>query len=345
MRKQDLEYISETIIINNIVNTDLSKIAGLFDSLGLGDVSSSIGNFVSESAPKGGGTLSWVIDILISGALWSVSRPLAIIYTVATMFGFNLQSIISKIVAYLKPKADLGQKVDIGELNTLGKSIAESQFGPIEEATKESSVLLMAISKYAELNKESDFGRDIQSWIKGRGHGSGLLGFLRSMPRRLAGWAIVGIIIWAIKSLVMAIGHHVIGKPSETKPEVTPEIDVKSPTTPVSQLFSEKTTPTLTSSGRGEVYFKNDSNNLWIVPVINANLIDTLIAWTIDIYPQLSAVKNELEDLPSFRKTVGILNRSFDRTHPNNVVVPQGYHTRKELVDIFSKEAEQLIEE
>ena len=82
---------------------------------------------------------------------------------------------------------------------------------------------------------------------------------------------------------------------------------------------------------------------MWIVPLVNGNVEDTVLAWAVDVYPQLQGKESKLESMPGFDYTVNILAQHFDSNNPKYLVIPEGYHSRKEIVDLFSKDAEQLV--
>ncbi len=93
----------------------------------------------------------------------------------------------------------------------------------------------------------------------------------------------------------------------------------------------------LESSGRGEEFFKNDAQNIWVVPVYG-NVKNTLVLWARDIYPKLQGHENLIYSSASFNRVANILEQNLDHRSPNYLVVPPGYNKRIDIVNLFAGE-------
>ena len=91
-----------------------------------------------------------------------------------------------------------------------------------------------------------------------------------------------------------------------------------------------------TASGDGNQYHINDGSTVWVVPLINKSIEKTLIWWAVTIYPELKGNESELTQSSSFNNMVSILKAGIEPNHPDYLTIPQGLHTRKEVVDRFA---------
>src|ERR1700749_214703 len=121
MNNIDLQYLSDTILIERIgaLEFGLVKNAGLFDSLNLNGIGSSIKEFVSshvsDDAP--GGYVGSVLALMVPSVLWRINPFVGILYLIASQFGFDIQSVVSGIVSSIKPKLEKGIPITIDEIN------------------------------------------------------------------------------------------------------------------------------------------------------------------------------------------------------------------------------------
>ena len=335
MRRESLEFISEAILVERLVKEfrPIEKNAGLFDSLGLNTITSEVEDYVKKNM-GGEHPYQWVLKLFATGMIFKIHPILGIVAAIADQFGFGVTALISKIGQMLEPKLKAGEPIDLTEANQSVMSIIQSQAGPLEGTTSKESSSFYGIMKFA--------------WGAG-----GITALLSKLSPKMGKWGISGIVWFVIKALLLGAGL-VAGagfikslfdkdkKPGETSTPASNESSSQSGSSPQTAH-----TPTgssiLKPSGRGQQNFANDSANIWIVPLIDGSIEETLVAWAVDVYPELRGKETQIESLPSFDYAANMLHQNFDRSNPDHLVVPQGYHTRKEIVDLFSKEAEKLI--
>jgi hypothetical protein len=334
MRHESLEFVSEAILVDRLLmdRSQFKKTSGLFETLGLDSVYSWLMNYVKTNMSGHPG--QWLLSLFASGLLFKMNPFLGILASVADGFGFGVTALISKIASALKPSLEAGIPIDISEVNAIGKSAVESLAGPLG-------------------SEANDSFNDILKQAAILGGSGGLSGLLSKLSPSLGRWTIGGIVLFVIKTLLLGAGLLAGGNliagmfKGKDKPSATPT----EPGQTTSELTEQPSKPqaptapktTLKPSGRGEQIFLNNSANIWIVPLINGSVEDTLLAWAVDVYPQLSGKEMQLESMPGFDYTVNMLSQHYDSNNPKYLVVPEGYHSRKEVVDLFSKDAEQLV--
>ncbi len=333
MRQESFEFISEAILVEKMVKEYLpiEKNAGLFEGLGLNTISSYVGSYIKENMQGSPG--KWILKLFATGMIFKIHPVLGIIAAIADQFGFGVSALIDRFGSALKPKLEAGKQFSLDELNNIGKSITESVAGPLKsEPGIEASIGFYGIMKYA--------------W--GRGYNTGLAALLGKLSPSVSRWTISGIVWFIIKTLLLGAGL-VAGagivssffkkddkSTTTTPPSSTSEPGIPSVSSPVGSSI-------LKPSGRGQQNFANDSANIWIVPLVGGSIEDTLLLWAVDIYPELDGKEVQIEALPSFDYVSNMLHQNFDLKNPDHLVMPQGYHSRKEVVDLFSKEAEKLV--
>jgi hypothetical protein len=160
-------------------------------------------------------------------------------------------------------------------------------------------------------------------------------------------WLLGGFIIWIIKTILVGAGllagaEAISGALGHKKPTSTS-------TSPTSTTKPEDT------SGQGSTYpqkpevITNTHTNLptpisngpeiWVVPLVGDGTVeDTLIAWALDLYPNLSHyddIEKSIESTPSFVTTVSFLKRDPKKFGAKTMVMPSEFSSRKQVVDIF----------
>lgn len=338
-----LQQIYDEAIITAIASSDdldIIKQAGLWDDLGFDGIASSIKGLVQKHVVKedsAGGYLDALGSVLLSGALFKVHPVLGIAYAVANAMGIDVGGIISNVFDAVK-----------GAVNG-GGTLSESSFDSIVKSAKYNPDL----TKLAQKVDVPFLPR------KGSGVIARIFGnlFSRGMKTK-ASFLAKGIIIWALKTALLGAGlltatgvatnfiKGIVGGDDKEKPDVetktTPEEEgaglayvaptATSPSTP-------RSTSRLRPSGAGERKFKNDANNMWIVPLVNRNVPDTLLAWTEEIYPQLSGYDNIISRSPAFRRAVALLRQNKSNANPDSLLIPPGITSRKQVVDLFAHQA------
>ena len=156
---------------------------------------------------------------------------------------------------------------------------------------------------------------------------------------------LVAILIWALKTALIGAGlvggagfiaSFIKGKPNKTNtvpvaPEVKSETEQMLPNESI--LPTPKESIDLIPSGRGTEQFKNDQEEfVWIVPIIG-DLKETLVAWAVDIYPELSEYEDIIYSSQAFSNV--LYEFSKNDTGTSSIRVPGKYTSRKQIVDTF----------
>ncbi len=351
MRKDELQFISDSILVEKFakMEMDIIKSAGLFDSLNLSSIGDFIKNFVKRNvnpdAP--GGIAGGVLNLISTGALFRLNPYLGGAAAIANLLGFDLTSVAMKIAEKIKGIISSRGSVTISEVNEIGKEAVGSEAGgmPADDmlyALREAEVkhdlekrgfLFGGKSKASEPSLRNLFEELYTSGRRGR-----------------AKWLIGGLLVWTIKMALLGAGLIAGGtlisklfgkkpkdpgrlqegdKPAITVDEAPPGVAVgPSPKVPAPGLGP------LQPSGAGTKKFRNDAKNIWYVPVIGNDGVDTLASWTQEIYPKLPIHEDVLLNTPSFMRMVQRLGNPYQ----GYFAVPEGFTSRKQVVDRFSRD-------
>jgi hypothetical protein len=359
-RSEELQYISDTLFIESLALDHFNKQASIMDSLGLDSVASSIGDFVKENLSMEGGIGKGVGNILLTGAIFRVHPLLGVINSLASAAGFGITDVISYIYNAISGKIESGQPISQSEISQLGKEATKSIAGPLE----------------AEAGNDFFYGFKKQAYGSGYGFfdkikvlpgGSGslltkLLGgtwWKKSyLGKRKIHWLLGGLATWIVTTVLMGAGlvaasgavTGLLGikkepaagtKKEEVIVQETKPADVVPEVRPESRPESKKVT--IHDTGFGTKNFPNDMSNVWIVP-IDGSVSNTLLDWTFRMYPDLEILEDEIKILPSFNKTLYELEVNHKSSRPDQLVMPQKYHSLREVVDKFSPDAISLLE-
>lgn len=351
MNKDELQYLSDTAVIELLASDlPMTKQAGLFDQLGFNSVASSIKQFVAENIREDvpGRYAGSVINLLTPGIMWKIHPILGAAAAVAHSLGFNLTTIFSRIKSSLQGPLSEQGGISLGELDSLVKDAVGLS------ATSASLEPARELVSTAQWRRRPYYGGHKPQIPFGHQKGAPLLmrvfGNLGKMRGRVL---VAGIIVWFLKTLLLSSGLVLgagaltslfTGKDKERPTEVTQESAPgagyqQKPTT----QYQVQPTSSLEASGRGEKYFPNDKANLWIVPLINKSINNTLLTWAIDVYPQLAKHEEELLNSSKFNQTVQTLKRNYNRKRPDSLIMPQEFHSRKQVVDTFAEDVAKQI--
>jgi len=351
------QYLADTMLIEKLATMEigLSKTAGITDLLGgLGDKIKSEVSSVAQDK----GLVSTLEEYLATGVILKLLGPWGwVISTAASFLGFDIGSFIGKIIEFVKNKIANGQDISLDDINSTGKSLAESasSFAANDGLTSHSSDMLIFLKK-ADANESImklaagyfEAANEATPFLGGKG---GIIGriFGNLFSQGAHGKSkilmiIAGLIVWVIKTVLLGAGavkassmiKNYVDKNkshSENETETT-----KSENTEVHYNIPLAIPNSFKSSGDGNQYHINDGTSMWIVPLLNKDIKKTLLWWTITIYPELKGYENELSSASSFTNMVSLLSKGIDPNHPDYVKIPIGLHTRKEIVDRFAGE-------
>lgn len=353
MRNDLLRYTAETIAIENL-GSDLvfKKEAGLFQDLGFSGVASSIAShvknlLVEDDSPSG--WLKAITNLLVSGALFKFHPLLGLTYGVAQALGLDLISIGKSALSGLVGAAKGVGPISLSNVEYCGK---------------------VAIAKYnSDFVKTAQmFGRRNTQKIdipflpsKGNSKIENVFGNLFRIGKRgKLKTLLVAILIWTLKTALLGAGiiggaglvSNLIKGKSSDKDKAAPEEAGKSEETekePLKEngnvekpLLNPVEKPLLTPSGSGSSEFRNDSQFVWIVPIID-DIANTLALWAEDIYPELSGYKSIMYETPSFNSVVSELEQRYEPAIKGSLVMPRKYTSRKQVVDQFVDDVSQKL--
>ena len=354
MRKDELQHISDSILVEKFAKKDLLiiKQAGLFDSFNLDSVGSFIKSFVKRNvdADAPGGVAGGVINLIVTGALFRLNPLLGALATGANLLGFDITSVAMKIAEKIKQILDSRGSISIGEVNNIGKEVVGSEAGgmPADDML------------YALREAEVKIGLQKQGFnFSGKRNSNMSMGKLfeelyTSNRRGRLKWLIGGLVVWTIKMALLGAGliaggsllykmfggePKSTGRLQENEPRPSLESNKKdedskvflAPESMPEQTQESKPLNVLIPSGAGTKVFKNDKNNIWYVPALHGDAFDTLKAWVSEIYPNLSLTEDILLKTPSFMNMVKRLGSPFQ----GYFAVPESFNSRKQVVDSF----------
>lgn len=345
---EKLQYLYETQLIEQLAKQEFSlvKTAGLFEDLNLSGVADSIKSFVkehvSENAP--GGYVGSVLSLMTPSILFRANPFIGIIYLVAGQFGFDIVGIISKIINAIKPKLESGQQVSASEITEIGKSVIGNVSGM--DAIAAPKDLFEPLKKIGQ-----KYGNSLPETPNLFGGEGGLIqkifGQLFSTPKGKgkAVWLLGGFVIWIIKTVLIGAGL-LAGAEAISK-----HFGHKSTTIePMQEKESEslvKIVPKLEEKKEVIQQLKPEISNrdLWVLPVINSNIDDTLIAWCKEFYPDKfvsnSDIILEIKKSINYQKLKTILSnkKNFSSKY---LIMPEQFQNRKQVVDLIMKDLENV---
>lgn len=349
-------------------DSDLIKQAGLIDDL------KGVANTVMQAVKTRFETegIGAIATYLAPGMLWAYFGPAGLLIAWAFQAmgitpGSLIKPIQDKIVATVQ---------STGMFTTQDADRISKEVAPAVSATA-SLAVLHQLHKKGELNQlfktaAGEPSKGILGWIasfasKISGLGTGVA---RSVSSGFIGWFIkailMGVALVEGPTLAMKLlggqattptqpgqptqtpGQPQAGQPAASqswweeyqeklfgpKPgtyEVTPQQPTQSYDLP--QPISHNLQP----SGVGETYFINDATHIWMAPLVNDSIRDTLLRWAVAIYPELSSKTRELASTPSFNKMVSELSKTYDSSDSGQLrILPhREIHTWKDIVDRF----------
>lgn len=318
MVKGDVQYLADSLLLEKLATIEygLTKNAGLIDMFS--SLFSSIKNDIAEKVNKNG-LLPTLAGYLTEGAIISLlgfwGTPIA---AAASLFGFDIGDFATTIFNSIKDRVENGESINLNEINQkgreLGKAAHNDMFYILRKAEFEGSIVKN--------------GGMLDFFLKGK-TGKSL---------------VVAIITWVIKSIL--IGAGVSEGTSAVKHEVAKHID-PSEDAEQTQNSQESAHPikvnlppiipnSFNASGDGNQYHINDGSTVWVVPLLNQSIEKTLIWWTMTIYPELKGHESELTQSNSFNNMVSTLRSGIEENHPDYLTIPQGLHSRKDVVDRFA---------
>ena len=372
MRKDDLQFIADTILIEEVLRKEFgfekqADVSGMLES-----TSGAIKSFVQEnvSSEKPGGIIGSLANIMAPAMLFRINPLIGILYLIGNVaFDVNVTDVFLKIYNAVRPALESGRSISPGEVNSIGKGVLSGMFGADDSDSADDMLSpLKEASLQSPLIKESIFGNNRSSsgtpdipWLfpkKGGSFIQKIFGNLFQAGKRKKGkWLIGGFVLWIFKTVLAGAGLLAVagagaalvgaGKdktPSHAESHEEPlkaQEHLENPTAPIAaqeHLENPTESPqpkiTLVPSGRGQKSFLNNNNNTWIVPLINNNVEETLIYWTYDVYPELSG--QPVENSSSFQSTLGLLKTKYTNDSPNWLAMPKQFNTRKQVVDTFA---------
>jgi len=385
MSNSDLQYLSDTVLIEKIavMDSDIIKQAGIADEIGLGSIGSFIKNFVKNTvkADEPGGMAGGVLELIMNGVIFKINPLFWILSKVVAHLGLDIYAIARGMVAKIKPLLESKGQVTSDEVSSIGREVVSQVAGPITaEASYDMLEHLRKLDASGELDKmyKTAF---LESYALKRSTTSPNIPFFgqkgRPVLERIFGdlfrlrrtgkakWLVGGLIVWTIKTALLGaglmagaslLGGLLGGKKKKDKEEEIPEpgkeiepIDV--PKTdekqePDKDKEEEITDPLLTPTSFGRTRFVNDEANVWIVPLMNRDIVDTLLYWASEIYPDLSGYEDIIVTTRSFNETAENLEDSYYRNKkemPDELIMPRDYHSLKQVVDTFAKDAARKI--
>jgi hypothetical protein len=320
MIKGEIQYMADTLLLEKLATIEfgLTKNAGLIDMF-----SSLFGSIKDEVAAKvkEKGVLTVLGEYLTEGAIISLLGPWGIpIEAAASYFGFDIGAFAMSIFSSIKDQITNGQSINLNDVNQRGKELGN----------------VMASDMFLSLRK-SEFNGTI---VKNGGMLSGLL------KGKSGKQILIGIITWVIKSILIGAGVNEGAKAvkkviNPNDEEVSNNEQASNSEESVNSIKINIPPPiqnSFTASGDGNQYHINDGSTVWIVPLINKSIEKTLIWWATTIYPELKGHENELAQLGSFNNMASVLKAGIEPSHPDYLTIPQGLHSRKEVVDRFAGE-------
>lgn len=365
MHRGALRYVADTIAIESLASDlPIQKEAGLFESLGFSGVASTITKAVKGLMPddtSAGGWVKAIGNLLVSGALFKLHPLLGIVYAVANALGVDVIGIGKKVLSGVYSAVKSGANVVMSDVDQYGKiAVAMYNQGLIKEAQlfgkrrrrRGSGIDIPFLPRKGGTKIERVFGNLFRV---------GKRGTLKTL--------LVAIVIWTLKTAFLGVGllggaalitSFVKGKSKDKTEEVAPAEEEKdapseeekdAPSEPAG-FMDEVTLKSLTqdvkggpkASGRGTDKHKNSHKPggfIWKVP-LHGSIQQTLAAWGKDVYDEFAGHEDVMYKSPSFMSMVRKFQNNYNPGE-TSVIVPDGFRTRKQVVDAFAGDVSSRI--
>lgn len=345
MSAGDLQYIAETRIMEKVIRlrAPLERQAGVLDLIGssLGSVAQQIQQHVLSDIDTSstGSLVISVLKLLEPALLFRRYWLLGLLDGVAQAMGFSLTDIVVKMVSFIKNMLMGGQPVSVSDIHRIGSSMIAAESGSAaDDIYRDAFDVLQDLDNKGQLFKFA----------------AGPLSVFRSLGRFRTYSLLVRIVGWFLKTILLSAGLLVGGgivaktlglskqKPTEEKKEPlafeqeapTPGAGMVRQPSVVLPISVMPSVSGLHPSGRGEEYHPNDDHTAWIVPVYGS-VKDTLLGWTVEIYPELRGRENIIMSTPSFNRMANVLSGQLDYRTPNYLMMPRGVNKRIDIVNTF----------
>jgi outer membrane lipoprotein-sorting protein len=351
--KGQLQYIADTLLVDQIFSYELGIKKQADASAMLGGISNFIKSWVSENVDTTSPTtvLTSVGKMMVPAVLFRIHPVLGVLYNISKAFGFDIGDIISSLWSNISPKLEQGQSISPDEINDMGKGMLVSDVGPVEA----SNDLFLTLRKQAQKIPNMPF------LIPEKGS-SFLERIFGGLSKAKGKWLLGAFAIWIVKTVLAGAGLLMVTDALKQKAApviqenipnpfnsiktdsnqhgqtITTELVTKNPPAQLSIQAPHK----FKSSGDGEQYHQNSSDTIWIIPLVNNNLEDTLLNWCYNVYPETQNYDSEITESNGFKKTKSSLQKYVEKNH---LIVPTNFHSRKEIVDTFVSDVESKINE
>lgn len=327
MIKGEVQYLADTLLLQKLATIEcgITKNANLLSEVvnGITGLGSSIISDIEEKV-KEKGALAVIGEYFAEGAVIKLLGPWGyLISAAAEAFGFNIGDFIGTVFSYVKDKIENGQPVNLDEVNQMGQSMGKTahkdMFYSLRKAEFEGTIVKN--------------GGMLDFFLKGKAGKS----------------IVVAIITWILKRILIGAGVTEVSKAisdkvknyAETPSDNTENANSQTQNSEESAHPVKVNLPPVipnhfTSSGDGNQYHINDGSTVWVVPLLNKSIEKTLIWWASTIYPELKGQESQLNQSNSFNNMVSILQAGLEQDHPDYLTIPQGLHSRKDVVDRFA---------
>lgn len=360
MIKGELQFIEDTRLINKLalIEFSLQKTAGIGDMLlgGLGDglniIKEEVFGLVDTSST--GSAIESVAELIVTGALFTIWKPLGLIYSVADqLFGIKLSTIGKKIWDMIVPTIKSKGTISPQEVTNATKSVTLAMAGSDVSLVKD----VRAFDLFEPLRQADLNGKLFSFAAYGRRRSGGIMGFLSSISPFKAKTMIGGFVGWAIRAALMGagiltvsgVGARLLGLKKSPEEEAKQK-DESDETTPA--LFTknkeevEEKQVNLTSTGRGQDIHQNDhKSSQWVVPLVQNSVEKTLVVWAEDVYDELEGKELLIRKSPYFNKVVSEIKQFLEPGNSSRVPMPPKYKSRKQVVDQFAGDVENKLSE
>lgn len=368
MIKDELQYLSDSKVIEILFSdSSVVKEAGLFEDIGFPSIAGAIKDFARGIADKDGssGYVDTIINTLGTGVLGRIHPLLGLFSAIASSaFGFNISSIFGRFKRMLRQHFSSSDSLSLEQADQLAREAVGLQVS----ASLDPALDSLESYGFEVLARPRRFrGRKIDiPMIAEKGKPLlvkvfGNLGALRG--KTLA----AGILVWFLKTFLLGAGLVTAGVGAKMLYDKGKEVVTDKPSSPEAQeektqdhghghgheseTMSRPATPkytvkqtgsTFKPSGAGTKYFPNSGGSLWMVPLIDRSINNTLIEWALDVYPESAKVEHLFEKSDDFQRTVSLLKRNYNYRDPDNLVMPRRFHSRKQVVDSFIEDVASL---
>lgn len=357
--RSELQFFADTLIIETLLSDP--RINKKAQASFVPSLVNKVKDYASSHIDSNN-KVSSVLAILTPGILTVLGFPvLGFLVKLSEMvFHIDLSSIFSSIGTSVAELINDNKQTDSNSVINAVQSAIESNAGsePTEEEAnkffnikssftlREAQLFKIALADFAAKNSYFDFDNPKFNMKFAAGvMGSLLSAFglskfkLLKILASVISW-IVRVVLWSAGFMVAGDAvHHMMG----TSNSVSTKENIIHPVSTVSVPANHESITLKVNPNYSSESF-NNALSTWMLPGNVSSIMETIISWATEIYPELKGFENLLKSTSGFHNLNKIIQEYNEGSNLGFVVMPKQFTSRKQVVDTFVSEIQNDVQ-